>query len=443
MLDRFEAEEKGAHDLDPEQLAWWGTNFPDVPPEVLRHMGGQGREPEQPPWNRRTRRTHARAKGVIINLFCGPSPKKWNGIGGDSFVWLHLDTLLGAQYSLHNPQVWAYVWGLASKGKVAAILGGPPCRTVSRMRNGAPPGPRRLRGRGEDRWHLQHLQDYELNLVNSDSALCLKQMALWVRAQECKRWKQDVCMLLESPMDPASYLKDEDEAMTAPSFWNFPEITSWLNQGGLRLIHFDQGSMGHARRKPTTILSNLPELYQLQGLRGDGHESEPLPASLSRRMDASEEWAAWAPGLVKAIQHSMTWFLSSLTLEEQGECIPQMAKLDMDAWRRHAHQGHIPFRSDCRICAEAMGCDAPHRRVGGASTHFVLSVDICGPFEAGKDYGTGMFCRYALVGTVAVPILGDLPGAGDEPCDHPEALKEVPELPELEEEIEMVTRGGG
>ena len=179
--------------------------------------------------------------------------------------------------------------------------------------------------------------------------------------------------------------------------------------------------MGHARRKPTTILSNLPELHQLQGLRGDGHESGPLLASLSRRMDASKEWAAWAPGLVKAIQHSMTWFLSSLTLEEQGECTPQMAKLDMDAWRRHVHQGRIPFRSDCHICAEAMGCDAPHRRAGGASTHFVLSVDICGPFEAGKDYGTGMLCRYALVGTVAVPILGDLPGAGDEPCDHFEA----------------------
>ena len=50
-----------------------------------------------------------------------------------------------------------------------------------------------------------------------------------------------------------------------------------------------------------------------------------------------------------------------------------------------------------------------------------------------------MSCRYALVGTVAVPILGDLPGAGDEPCDHPEAMKEVPELPELEEEAEKVT----
>ena len=291
------------------------------------------------------------------------------------FTW----TPCWAHNTAYTTQVWAYVWGLASKGKVAAILGGPPCRTVSRMRN-ASPAPRRLRGRGEDRWHLQNLQDYELNLVNSVSALCLKQMALWVRAQECKRWKQDVGMLLESPMDPASYLKDENEAMTAPSFWNFPEITSWLDQGG--------GSMGHARRKPTTILSNLPELHQLQGLRGDGHESGPLPAS--------KEWAAWAPGLVKAIQRSMTWFLSSLTLEEQGECAPQMAKLDMDAWRRHVHQGHIPFRSDCRICAEAMGCDAPHRRVGGASTHFVLSVDICGPFEAGKDYGTGMFCRYAL-----------------------------------------------
>ena len=79
---------------------------------------------------------------------------------------------------------------------------------------------------------------------------------------------------------PASYLKDEEGVKTAPSFWSFPEITSWLDQGGLRLIHFDQGSMGHARRKPTTILSNLPELHQLHGLRGDGRDSGPLPASV-------------------------------------------------------------------------------------------------------------------------------------------------------------------
>ena len=93
-----------------------GTNFPEVPPEVLHYMGGQGRESEQPPCNRRTRRTHAKAKGVIINLFCGPNPKKWSGIGGDSFVWLHLDTLLGSQYSLHNPQVWAYLLGVGFEG---------------------------------------------------------------------------------------------------------------------------------------------------------------------------------------------------------------------------------------------------------------------------------------------------------------------------------------
>ena len=30
-------------------------------------------------------------------------------------------------------------------------------------------------------------------------------MALWVRTQECKRWKQDVGMLLESPMDPVLF----------------------------------------------------------------------------------------------------------------------------------------------------------------------------------------------------------------------------------------------
>ena len=104
-----------------------------------------------------------------------------------------MDTCLGSQYSLRNPQVWSYLWSQAT---------------------------------------------------HSDTALCLKQMALWVQAQEYRKVPQDVGMLLESPQDPASYLTG-DEAALSPSFWNFSEITSWVGVGNLELYHFDQGAFGH------------------------------------------------------------------------------------------------------------------------------------------------------------------------------------------------------
>ena len=132
----------------------------------------------------------------------------------------------------------------------------------------------------------------------------------------------------------------------SPSFWNFPQITSWVGVGNLELYHFDQGAFGHPRTKPTTVLSNLPQLHQFHEVRAEGHQQGPLPRDLTTRMDVSKDWAAWAPGLVAAIRHSLHY------VRDDGQ---KLSKMDMDAWRRHVRQHHTPFRADCRICAEAMG----------------------------------------------------------------------------------------
>ena len=138
MLEQFEAEQGRTSALNESQASWWALRFPEVPLEVLKHMVGQGQEAENPPWNRRARRSHAKAKGIIVNLFSRPHPERWKGVGGNSYVWLHVDTCLGSQYSLHNPQVWSYLRSQATQGRIAAVHGGPPCRTVSRMRNRMP-----------------------------------------------------------------------------------------------------------------------------------------------------------------------------------------------------------------------------------------------------------------------------------------------------------------
>ena len=81
------------------------------------------------PFNRHKRRRLARAKGVVVHLFSGK--QKWHFPSRDVEV-LELDLKKGGD--LHNSSVWKYLLHLAAEGKVVAVVGGPPCRTVSRLR---------------------------------------------------------------------------------------------------------------------------------------------------------------------------------------------------------------------------------------------------------------------------------------------------------------------
>ena len=244
-------------------------------------------------------------------------------------------------------------------------------------------------------------------------------------------------MLLESPRDPAEYLVGEEGGQSA-SFWCFPELMAWVGIAGLRLVTFDQGKLGHQRKKPTTVLTNLPAFQELHGLQGDGCDDSPLPSNLGDRIRTSKTWAAWAPGLVAAIQEALRRLLGVLEEEKGAGEGHHVSKMDLAAWHRHMKQGHIPFRADCRICGEAMGCDKPHKRLGGSAAKFTMSADLCGPFPEGKDLGTGVICKYALVSTVAVPIISELPGEVTEPCDSAKDVEHTEEIPCEPEDRDLV-----
>ena len=71
------------------------------------------------------------------------------------------------------------------------VLGGPPCRTTSRLRRRAP-GPRPLRGR-DGIWRTLQLLKTDL-----DSVLALKQL--------CGSWR---LFGMESPEDPMHYMPEQ------------------------------------------------------------------------------------------------------------------------------------------------------------------------------------------------------------------------------------------
>ena len=80
----------------------------------------------------------------------------------NGFEILTLDILRNKSEDLHNPKTWAYVWQLASEGRLKMIFGGPPCRSTSRLRHQQPS------------FELRGLGTSEKVLVTGDTALILK-----------------------------------------------------------------------------------------------------------------------------------------------------------------------------------------------------------------------------------------------------------------------------
>ena len=284
-------------------------SLPQAPHSIWRFMKGQGESwrdhSSSLPWNRHRRRRLWKSKGIIVHLFSGRNHKQWDELEQAGYVVLTADTLHGID--LHDAATWAFIWELACAGKVVGILGGPPCRTTSRLRQ-RQPGPPPLRGRDGLRFHLEGLSTWDLHRVNSDTALLFKQLGLFLKAEERRMQVPELHCLptafaLESPEDPMEYLGPE-VAANFPSFWNFPELKDLVGRGQLKLVSFDQSQMGHVRRKPTTVLGNLPGLEQLDGLRDSTRRSDPLPRDLQASINASKDWGELGTGIGGCIQGS-------------------------------------------------------------------------------------------------------------------------------------------
>ena len=88
-----------------------------------------------------------------------------------------MDVLNGQ--NVHDPATWAYVWELAGSGKVIAIIGGPPCRSVSRMLEKNSLDHQDLGdGDGDDRFGLPMLTEAQQQKTDRDTAMFLKQLGV-------------------------------------------------------------------------------------------------------------------------------------------------------------------------------------------------------------------------------------------------------------------------
>ena len=398
-------------ELLDEVSEWWSQRFPEVPKRVWRFMAGQNGtwNASELPWNRAQRRRHATAKALIIHLYSGADSKEWRDHWPDDVEVITVDVREGQ--NAHHAATWGYLWQLAGSGRVIGIIGGPPCRTTSRLLD-QKPGPPRLRSReGLERFGFGHLTLSQQQKADGDTALLFKQVGLYMHAEES--WKYGgwpkgtetvpnrVGFLLESPEDPKTYLLN-DEGEHAASFWTWPEIMGFCEKYapmGMQMVHFDQGCFGHQRKKPTSCMTNLPEFDELNECRC-GPKEKSLETNLPERLVQTASWATWAPGLKRAIRLSLL-----LICEWHGIRSPKVAKLTgLDSWKQHLMQQHRPYRRDCRECALEMASGRPHRRrEHGGSSAWTMAIDAV-PMKSAKDLCTGKVMKYALVATALVPV---------------------------------------
>ena len=383
--------------------AWLRRLFPGAPSwlvsavPVVASMDGA-----KVPWNRRERKRWRQAAAVGIHLFCGRDRATWRSTAEAA----HVVTVDQAE-DIMADDTYAALLDLALSGKVKTVFGGPPCRTFSALRvlGSEDGGPRPLRTReGDERWGRSELSEWETWRVRQDAIMIFRMLFLWMVAAAVAKGRGEAApdFIMEHPEDPKEFMKPSQWALPEyqelTSLWAFPEIQFLKGELGWHWWQFDQGPLGHPRRKPTRILSSVPCPSGLRDVRGPSVISEE-----ERDHDGggfrSASWAAWAPQLKHVIKTEVEMSLAGATLE-------RVMKLDAD-FLEHLQRDHIPYRRDCKACLAGSFRGHIHRRIV-APDAWCLSLDAIGPMKLGDDERLKRV-KYGLVATLAVPdVLGKL-----------------------------------
>ena len=328
-----------------------------------------------------------------MHLFSGDTDKFWKAeLSTRDREILCLDTKINSKMDLLDDGIMAFLLELCDGGNVEAVVGGMPCRTMSRLRF-RQPGPPPLRTReGRERFGLDDLDPALRMKVEDDTVLWFRQYILYRRARMARQSK--VLYLVEQPEDPENYLAAAEIAKQRyPSYWAFPEWHWMKEEEGFIEVSFDQGPTGHPRRKPTTLGTNIKELEELKTIRGPGTSRDydyDAKLTMEERIQKSRAWASWSDGLKKAVAVAL-----------RRELDPRLCRMSLEQWKEHLRHDHWPHSRHCATCLEASGKSRPHRKIVVADS-YTLSVDLAGPFSEGKDQqGVG---KYFLTGCFTVPV---------------------------------------
>ena len=378
--------------------------FPQVP--VLERIPGEyDVQTDKLPFNRHKRRQLRLAKTVVINLFSGEDLSVWKKYEKPGVEFLHLDILKGGDL-LRNQHLAGWLQEVAREGRCSLWLAGPPCRSVSwcryRQQDGKHDGgPPPLRSRhGSERFGLGGLSSKQALQTDDDSVMFLRTL-WWFSLSGASG--QSAEHLIEQPRDPEEWADVSQAVPTgAPSFMIWPETQAVMEQLNLSMVRVDQGSLGHATRKPTMLATDVREVKWLNGRQCDqGSQQDVWTGDVAQRIETSRSLAQWAPGLCRTIGLAV----ERRALEPAVKSLTPKEKKEIQSWQEHYRCGHLPYRGDCPTCLVSAGRDKPHP-VRPCPTSYCLSLDVMGPFKEGVDQSI-KGAKYAMIGVYTIPIDGE------------------------------------
>ena len=133
-----------------------------------------------------------------MHLFSGPDQSWWKKkLETSSRAVVCIDKMVDPAQDLLSDQLTSFLADLCARGTVDVILGGLPCRTVSKLRF-RQPGPPPLRARsGPERFALEALSDALRELAWNDAVLWMRQ--LWLFSLASASRTKTVLLLKEHP----------------------------------------------------------------------------------------------------------------------------------------------------------------------------------------------------------------------------------------------------
>ena len=154
--------------------------FPSLPLDVLARVPvSADYDSSKVVWNRRQRRTWLRSKSLALHLFSGPAKKFWEVPRSHSHC-----ARVDIQENLLDDNTYAFLQSLALTGQLAAVFGGPPCKTYSLSRYMPPNMPRPIRGRSlHTQWGFEHLLPSEKEAILVDGILMFRMIWLYLIAE--------------------------------------------------------------------------------------------------------------------------------------------------------------------------------------------------------------------------------------------------------------------
>ncbi|CAE7488319.1 RE1, partial [Symbiodinium necroappetens] len=142
-------------------------------------------------------------------------------------------------------------------------------------------------------------------------------------------------------------------------------------------------------------------------------------------MTTSSSSGRWTEEFKNSTTHAVTkWMWNPETRQrakwmakmDAGSFLSSLSNKELEQWRVHVKNNHLPYNRRCRTCVESSGTGRRHMKIKAPSA-YCMSMDICGPFRVkGKDPDHADY-RFALVVAYVIPRLyqrsAEFPGEGD------------------------------